>query len=76
MCFYFFLLFVLCPISVRLTPSNGFENAWVLCFNFFFFDQILGLQENHSFATDFSIANPLQTYKNLLQISISNGIAT
>ena len=34
------------------------------------------LQENHSFATDISVANPLQTYKNPLQISISNGFAT
>ena len=34
------------------------------------------IQENHSFATDISVANPLQTYKNPLQISISNGFAT
>ena len=34
------------------------------------------LQENHSFATDISVVNPLQTYKNPLQISISNGFAT
>ena len=33
------------------------------------------LQENHSFATDFFDANPLQTHKNPLQISISNKFA-
>ena len=33
------------------------------------------LQENHSFATEFSVANPLQTHKNPLQISFSNGFA-
>ena len=35
MYFSFFLLFVLCLIRVRLVPSNGFENALVLCSNWF-----------------------------------------
>ena len=39
-------------------------------------DHFISLQENHSFATDFSFVNPLQTHKNMLKISISNGFST